>query len=127
MEIFKSPFFIIAAGLFWVNFILQRAFEIHIPIYHAYGDDLIAMPIILGICLQVLRWIHPARGQLIFGKKLLFFSWIYVSMVFEFGLPLFSSRYTQDWLDVVCYGFGVFLFQRTLNRPVLRSKKPLEL
>lgn len=123
IELFKHPIFIFASVIFWINLYLEKSLGIFIPVYHAYGDDLIAMPVVFGICLQVMRWIHPMKSKLIFSKKQLAVGLIYFSIVFEVILPYFSATYTSDSLDVLCYLIGTIVFQKFMNRPALQSKK----
>ena len=68
MTVFNNPFFWIPALLFAVNQFIERILAIYIPWVHAYLDDLMAMPVILGITLQVYRWIHPQKDAFVFSK-----------------------------------------------------------
>ena len=42
IDLFKHPIFIFASLAFWVNQYLEKSRGIFVPIYHAYGDDLMA-------------------------------------------------------------------------------------
>ncbi|WBL42496.1 magnesium citrate secondary transporter [Algoriphagus halophytocola] len=123
MELFKNPIFIVASIAFWVNQYLEKSMGIFIPIYHAYGDDLMAMPVVFGICLQVMRWYHPLGSQLIFTPKQVVIALVYFSVVFEILLPLRSNTYTADPIDVLCYAFGTWVFLKFMNKPALQSKR----
>lgn len=125
MEIFKNPFFIFPCLVFWINQFVEKSLGVFIPVYHSYGDDLMAMPVVFGLCLQVMRWMHPLKNELIFTKKQLMIALVYFSVVFELVLPAFSSAYTADLIDVACYGIGTLVFFRWVNRPALQSKKSL--
>lgn len=35
---------------------------------------------------------------------------LYFSTLFEVALPLYNSKYTADWLDVLMYGIGSLIF-----------------
>lgn len=35
---------------------------------------------------------------------------LYFSTLFEVVLPLYNSKYTADWLDVLMYGIGSLIF-----------------
>ncbi|MCE7057491.1 magnesium citrate secondary transporter [Algoriphagus sp. AGSA1] len=119
----KNPIFIFASVAFWANQYLEKSLGIFVPIYHAYGDDLMAMPVVFGICLQVMRWIHPMKNELTFTAKQLIIGLVYFSLVFEVCLPLLSSTYTADSLDVLCYSIGTSIFYNLMNKPALQSKK----
>ncbi len=123
IDLFKHPIFIFASMVFWVNLYLEKSLGIFVPFYHSYGDDLIAMPVVFGICLQLMRWIHPMKGELIFNKKQLVIGLIYFSIVFEIILPRISAVYTADLLDVLCYLIGTLVFHKIMNKPAPQSKK----
>ncbi|WP_373522332.1 magnesium citrate secondary transporter [Aquiflexum sp.] len=89
--------------------------KIFINYVHAYLDDLLAMPVILGITLQVYRWIHPLKEKFVFSKIQVLVGWAYFSFLFEFFLPRWSSTYTADIIDVLCYGLGAIAFYKLIN------------
>ena len=124
IDIFKHPIFIVAASAFWINQYLEKTLEIFVPTYHAYGDDLMAMPVVFGICLQLMRWFHPLKSELTFSKKQLLIGLIYFSVIFELVLPQLSTAYTADLLDVLCYLVGTLVFYRFMNKPVHQPRKP---
>jgi hypothetical protein len=115
MTVFINPYFLIACLIFWINQFLEKVMGIFIPFVHAYLDDLLAMPVILGITLQVYKWIHPLKKNFVFSKTQVVVGWIYFSFLFEFLLPKFSSTYTSDLLDVLCYGLGALAFYKLIN------------
>lgn len=123
MDIFRHPIFIIASLLFWLNQYLEKSLGIFVPIYHAYGDDLMAMPVVFGICLQLMRWIYPLKSELIFSKKQLLIGLTYFSVVFELLLPRLSTTYTADPVDVICYMLGTWAFFKFMNKPALQPRK----
>lgn len=115
MSVFKNPYFLIACVLFWANQFLEKVMKVFIPYVHAYLDDLLAMPVILGITLQVFKWIHPLREDFVFNKTQVVVGWLYFSFLFEFLLPRWSSIYTADILDILCYGLGAITFYKLIN------------
>ena len=115
MSVFKNPYFLSACLIFWLNQFLERKLKIFIPYVHAYLDDLMAIPVVLGITLQIYRWIHPLKEGFIFSKTQVFVGWLYFSFLFEFLLPRWSSTYTADVLDVFCYGIGAIAFYKLIN------------
>ncbi len=116
MTVFKNPFFFIPVLIFTINQVLERYFELFIPIIHSYLDDLLAIPVILGITLQIYRKIHPQKDAFSFTKKQILVAVIYVSIVFELILPYFSSTYTSDIYDAVCYTLGAIYFFFLINQ-----------
>lgn len=123
IDLFKHPILIFASIAFWANQYLEKSLGIIVPFYHAYGDDLMAMPVVFGICLQLMRWFHPLKSELTFSKKQLLIGLIYFSVVFELVLPRLSTAYTADPLDVLCYSIGTWVFMRFMNKPVPQSRK----
>jgi hypothetical protein len=117
MTVFKNPFFYIPVLIFAANQILERYFKLFIPLAHSYLDDLLAIPVILGITLQIYRKIHPRKDAFSFTKMQILVAVIYVSVVFEWILPRFSTIYTSDILDICCYFAGGVYFFFLINRP----------
>lgn len=118
MTVLKNPYFLIPVLLFTINQYLEKVSGIFIPWVHAYLDDMLAMPVILGITLQVFRWIHPQKNQFVFKKIPLLVAWIYVSVVFEWYLPSTADYYIRDLWDVVCYALGTLFFHFKINLPM---------
>ncbi|PZX58391.1 hypothetical protein LV84_01599 [Algoriphagus ratkowskyi] len=127
IDIFKHPIFIFAFLAFWINQFLENSLGIFVPIYHAYGDDLMALPVVYGICLQLMRWIHPLYSELTFSKKQLIIGLVYFSVVFELFLPNYSNAYSADPLDVLCYIIGTWVFYQFMNKPAPQARKSQEL
>ena len=115
MAVFRNPFFYIPCIVFWINQYLEKVQDIFIPLIHAYLDDLLAIPVVLGISLQVFRWIHPLKNTFVFTKTQVAIGLVYFSFLFEFVLPKWSDRYTADILDVACYGVGALIFYSFIN------------
>jgi hypothetical protein len=116
MTVVKNPFFWIPILLFIGNQLIERVLGIYIPYAHAYLDDLLAMPVILGITLQVYRWIHPQKEAFVLTSIQTFVGFAYIAFIFEWFLPRFSNTYTADLLDVLCYGIGTLVFYHFINK-----------
>jgi hypothetical protein len=116
MQVWKNPYFIAPCLLFWANQYVEKIQGIFIPYVHSYLDDLLAMPVILGITLQVFRWIHPQGELFSFSALQIIVGVAYISFIFEVLLPMFSGRYTRDIGDVVCYSIGAVYFYFLINR-----------
>lgn len=126
MKVIKNPFFFIPVILFWTNQFFERVMGWHSSGFlSSYADDLLAMPVILGITLQIYQWIHPKKELFTFSKAQVLVAFVYVSIVFEFLLPKYSSTYTSDYWDILCYGLGSIYFYKFINhtrRSLIRSK-----
>ncbi len=118
ISVLRQPLFILASIAFWINQFLERVLNVFIPVYHSYGDDLMAMPVVFGLCLQIMRWIHPLKNRLTFTRSQILVGLTYFALVFEGVLPLLSERYTADLLDVLCYVMGSVAFYYFMNHPI---------
>ena len=116
MTVLKKPHFWLPALVFWVNQYLEKIQEIFIPYMHRYLDDLLAMPVILGITLQLFRWAYRKKESFIFTKMQILVGTAYISFIFEVLLPQWSDRYTADPFDLLCYGLGAVYFYFFINR-----------
>jgi len=126
MSVLKNPFFIFSCLLFWVNQYIERIQGIYIPYVHAYLDDLLAMPVVLGITLQAFRWFHPLREKFVFTKTHVIIAVVYFSLIFEVILPMKSETYTRDWWDVLCYAIGAVAFYYWINNESKPSIVPID-
>lgn len=74
-----------------------------------YLNDLLIIPIVLTICLVVLRWSKQHTKYKIPPLIILYICVIY-AVFFEYYLPKWHPRYTADFFDVCCYFSGGFIF-----------------
>ncbi|MBS9524373.1 magnesium citrate secondary transporter [Litoribacter ruber] len=125
MSVFKNPFFIVCCILFWVNQYLEKVQGIFIPYVHAYLDDLLAMPVVLGLTLQAFRWFHSLKAKFVFTKTQIAVAVLYFSLIFEVILPMRSEVYTRDWWDVLMYAIGAVGFYFWINRGNKEIKDPI--
>ncbi len=117
MRILLNPIFILAAGVFWVTYLLEYFHIFTIPFVHHYLDDLLALPVILTVAVAAQRqWLYRNSFYTL-TKIQVIFAVVYVSVLFEGILPAFSVKYTRDVWDMVAYILGAMLFYRFLNRP----------
>lgn len=115
MRILSNPFFLLPCLLFWVNQYLEKVAGIFVPYVHSYLDDLLAMPVILGITLQIFQWINPVGTNYRFSPLQIMVGVAYVSLIFEVLLPYWSDSYVGDLWDVFCYSVGAVYFYRFIN------------
>ena len=101
---------------FWVclnlYFLVLIAREINIKLPHFINDyygDLICIPMVLSITQKLIRIIQQNPNFLI-QKTMNITVVVYFSLMFEWILPIYSDRYTSDWIDVICYVAGGFVF-----------------
>ncbi|SHM37564.1 hypothetical protein SAMN04488057_101256 [Cyclobacterium lianum] len=117
MSVLKNPCFFIPVLLFWTNQYLEKVKQVFIPFLFSYLDDLLAMPVVLGITLQVYRWIHPRRENFLFTSIQVGVGLVYFGILFEGLLPIWSATYTRDLWDLLCYLLGAIWFYYFINTP----------
>jgi surface polysaccharide O-acyltransferase-like enzyme len=117
----KRQLFWVSLLLFAVHQLLQKGFGIHLLFFHAYLDPFLAMPILLGIFEWERNWRYGAPPLRVWEVAVVTISF---SVLFEWGFPRWSSRFTADWYDVLAYGLGsavyVWAGERS-NLPVNRK------
>jgi hypothetical protein len=116
MKPFIHPVFLISASIFLLNQALEYQGIFVYPLY-TYLDDLLCLPITLTIVLAI--------EQQYFNDKLYRLPWHYTfisvllfSLFFEGVLPLISSRYIADVLDIPAYAVGAIIFHFSINNSV---------
>ena len=113
---FRNWGFLLAAGLFGVHYGLEKA-GLSYPLLRYYLNDLLCMPLVLGLTLFLQRNFILRDPNHVFTKYQVGIAVVYYAVGFEGVLPLFMSRYTADGLDVVMYGLGGLFFHRFINVP----------
>ena len=111
----KYFYFYIAILLWMIHSILLAA-NIHVPFFDNYLDDLILLPIILGIALIIQRKKISRNYEYKFNRVLIVFTWLYFWLMFELVIPNFSKSFTSDWLDCIAYGLGAYYFDQLINK-----------
>ena len=86
-----------------------------LPFLHSYLDDILAIPVVLGITLQAFRWMNTKNKQLVFSRNQVIVGLVYFGFLFEGLLPAWSSTYVCDPLDVLCCGVGAVYFWVFIN------------
>lgn len=82
---------------------LAQQFEITLPkIVNNYVNDFLILPIVLTICLFILRWSRGDKSYTIPLGVIIYICAFY-GVIFEYLLPKFHPRYTADFIDVFLY------------------------
>lgn len=115
MRILKHPVFI-AISVLAVLIYLLKLLAFPMPkIISFYANDLLCMPIVLSICLALIR-ILKKDETLYVPLGIIGSITAYYAFHFEWLLPKFHHRYTADWIDVGLYIMGAFLFSKFQKR-----------
>ena len=109
MKILKHPLFIgivlVASFIFVAN-----QFQIQLPNWVCfYLNDFLCMPIVLSLCLIILRILKKTEELYVPFFVVLALS-AYFTWHFEWLMPHLSTRYTSDFTDIILYFFGAILF-----------------
>ena len=87
--------------------ILQKGFDIFLPLAHCYLDDVLAMPLLLAVWRWERRWWWQI--PILRKRDILLFT-LFLFFLFEIVLPQYSTAYTADWWDGLAYLVGAILF-----------------
>lgn len=101
------PFLLFAANQLFKNQLPGSLF------LSGYLNDLTALPILLFLGMN-LRNIFVQNPKPLNNTNILY-TFLLVSLYFEFYLPAKSSAYTADVWDIVMYGIGMFYFAFYMN------------
>ena len=109
MSILKHPIFYISVLVASALYIANR-FEVPLPNWmYFYVNDFLCMPIVLGICLAILRILKKTEALYVPISVVLALT-LYFSIYFEWLMPQINTRYTSDIIDVGLYFLGAILF-----------------
>ncbi|WP_162054045.1 hypothetical protein [Pontibacter pamirensis] len=116
MKSLQHPLFVICILLFCLNRALEQA-QVYVWPLYAYLDDVLCMPLTLGIILTVQR-VYFQNQSMTIPVRHIIFAVAAFSVCFELLLPLYKLLYTADVLDVVAYALGAFAFHHSMNKPL---------
>ena len=74
-----------------------------------YVNDFLIIPIVLFICLQILKWSKNDKTYTLSFPIILYVCFMY-SLLFEFIFPKYLARYTTDIIDILLYFASGFVF-----------------
>jgi hypothetical protein len=96
--------------LTFISFEILKFFGIPLPGWTtSYLNDFLCMPIVLTICLKAVHIIKK-NTSITLSLPLILILTSFYAVYFELILPQISVRYTADFLDVLIYFSGTFLF-----------------
>ena len=95
----------------------------HSSLIDNYLDDVLLLPIVLGIALFIQRKYISKNPSFSLHKAVVIASWAYFCIVFELIIPRFTKNFTADWLDCVAYAIGALYFYIWMNNAKGTGKK----
>lgn len=106
-------------AIFVINQIAERVFTIRIQLLFSYLDDLLALPILLGM---YQLFIQKIKNDFTVTWYMTVTAVIMLSVHFEVIMPLIHQKYTADIFDVLMYILGAVCFHLLFKR----KKKKLQ-
>lgn len=95
--------------------IAQKLLHFQFPLADSYLDPLLFLPILLHLFLWERRYIWKKGSSYKLKWREIFLVFIVVSVFAEYFFPIWSSSFTRDYWDVVCYAAGATFFGLYLN------------
>jgi hypothetical protein len=122
MRTLLNPWFI-AGCLVWLTVMITRALGHPLPYVNGFITDVFAVPVIASISLWLQRVFIIKNNYYVLSPMQVIFIVIYLSLLFEWLLPMTSEIYTGDWIDVLLYLVGGLFFYGVMNKPVVVERK----
>lgn len=104
-----DPYFICYLSLYSIVQHLRQC-DIIIPLLNGYLTDLMAVPVIAHLTLTVTRNYVVKEQHYRYPAWYIAVLVCYLTIVFEWLMPLYSPRYTGDLWDIVAYACGGFFY-----------------
>ncbi|OBX24430.1 MULTISPECIES: hypothetical protein [Bizionia] len=115
MKILKHPIFFSSILVASFVYISQRL-QVPLPNWiYFYLNDFLCMPIVLSLCLAIIRRLKKANNLYVPLLVVLGLTTYFV-VYFEWFMPQISTRYTADIIDVGLYYLGAMLFFNVQKR-----------
>lgn len=115
-KMLSQAWFLGAVTLVAIHQIMQKVLNWNFPILDAYLDPLLFMPILLHLILWERRFIFKKGRHYILPWIEILAFFILVSVLCEYLFPRWSTRFTLDYWDVLCYAIGAMIFGLFLNK-----------
>jgi len=104
--------FLLYGFLVFLYLVIRYLRRIHqiIPFVNSYLNDILCLPIILGLVLFIIRKWVIRNPDYYFSIYHILFTAVVFSLYFEWYLPQRDFRFTSDFFDVLAYFSGGILF-----------------
>ncbi len=107
----------------WIVFHFSNTVGLNSTFLNSYLDDFLAIPIVLGGILVLFRKYIFKTSNYTFSTFQVWSIVLIFSFYFEVLAPMLKPEFTSDWVDVLCYFLGGFVFQLLLNKPLMNSQE----
>lgn len=123
MKILKNKYYLFALCIYIIlAYAKMNGIHFH-KLTDSYLADLLCIPLLLYTSLLVHRYIRR-DNTINYNKYMIAFVVIYVSIVFEYFLPKYSTKYTADILDVIMYSIGGIFYAYVIPKETLVLPSP---
>ncbi len=123
MKLLLHPLFICCALAFIIHQVLQKILGVEWRLADLYLDSLLAMPIILTLWLVERRILFKKGADYTLSVQQVTIATLYIFIVSNILFPIFSARFTRDWIDGLFYMAGSALFYYTINNSVVKQTR----
>lgn len=104
----------------------QQLLKISIPFADNHLDNLLAPPILLTLLVAERRIIFKRGADYTLDKTEVIIATLFLIVISEWLFPFLSDAFTSDWMDVLFYVTGSFLFYYTINKPNTKRDADVE-
>lgn len=121
MKLLIKPYFIFLCLIYVVTrYFKLTDLELSIFIKN-HLTDLLCMPIILTICLAFVRFIKRLPDYTLTPFMIISMT-VFYAVLFEYISPINNPNQTGDWIDVLMYVIGGFVYWVIQRRFILNQK-----
>ncbi|MGV0966824.1 hypothetical protein [Empedobacter falsenii] len=107
--------------LSWIFIKLTRIYSIEIEYLNHYLTDIFAVPAMTHLGSYMISKVKYNNQLYVYPTSYLVVTAFVLSFLLEYLMPKFSSNYTADILDIVCYFIGI-IFYLKIHKPYLIQK-----
>ncbi|MDM1548459.1 hypothetical protein HX096_11410 [Empedobacter falsenii] len=102
--------------LSWIFIKLTRIYSIEIEYLNHYLTDIFAVPAMTHLGSYIISKVKYNNQLYTYPTSYLVITAFVLSFLLEYLMPKFSSNYTADILDIVCYFIGI-IFYLKIHKP----------
>ncbi|HUH19662.1 hypothetical protein [Albibacterium sp.] len=113
-----QPWFLGALMLVLIHQVSQKILGVNIPLADSFLDPILFLPILLQLILLELRFLIGKGPRYVLSWFQISIITVFVSVVCEILFPQWSSSFTADYKDVICYLVGGMVFGIFFNLPL---------
>ena len=107
--------------LSWIFIKLTRIYSTEIEYLNHYLTDIFAVPAMTHLGSYIISKMKYNNQLYTYPTSYLVITAFVLSFLLEYLMPKFSSNYTADILDIVCYFIGI-IFYLKVHKPYLIQK-----